>query len=74
MVATRSHRRRDATGRNIIMQYTVDKVADESTDDTWDAADWCYVVKNEQEVVCICATPGEAEHIAGLLNDKPYRE
>lgn len=74
MVALRSHQRRDITGRNIIMQYEVDKIADETTDDTWDAADWCYVVKQEQEVICICATAGEADHIAGLLNDKPYRE
>ena len=55
------------------MPYEVDKVADEGDDDTWDAADWCYVVKGESDIICICASAEEAEHIAELLNAKPYR-
>lgn len=73
MVASRSHKRRDTSGRNIIMPYEVDKVAEEDDDDTWDASDWSYVVKSNSEIICICASAEEAEHIAELLNDKPYR-
>jgi hypothetical protein len=48
---------------------------DEDEDDpVWDALDWCYLVKNGDDIICICATRAEADHIQALLNEKPYAE
>lgn len=48
-------------------KYEITKVtADE--DDTWDAADWCYVVRDGGDYVCICSTQEEADRICKLLN------
>jgi hypothetical protein len=58
--------------------YTADKMEFEedadADDPTWDANDWCYVVTNTRidDIVCICATQEEANHIAKLLNATPY--
>lgn len=55
-------------------QYMVDSVVEDGDDDqTWEAHDWAYIVKDGNEILCICATEEEAAHIAELLNEKPYR-
>lgn len=46
---------------------------DAEEDDSWDAADWNFLVKHpDGEIFCICATREEAEHILELLKDKPF--
>ena len=56
-------------------RYRVDKLTEDPDDDdpTWDANDWAYMVMNtlKDDVVCICATKKEAEHIAAVLEDEP---
>jgi len=61
------------------MKYKVDRLPQNSDDDdeedTWDASDWCYTITDEKdEIVCICATKKEAEHIAAVLTDEPIPE
>jgi hypothetical protein len=47
---------------------------DEDEDDpTWDALDWAYMVKNGDDIICICSTRDEAEHIRKLLDTSPYK-
>jgi hypothetical protein len=51
------------------------KPDDEDSDASWDAEDWCWIVTtadDEDDIVCICATEGEAQHIHALLEEKPY--
>lgn len=61
-------------------QYYVDEVETESDDEsdedpTWDALDWCYMVKSAgDDIICICATRDEAEHIMRLLIENPYKQ
>jgi hypothetical protein len=55
-----------------IIQFTPDEDDD---DPSWDATDWCYIVTaahDDDDIVCICATEGEAQHIHSLLEEKPY--
>ena len=62
------------------MKYTVAKVEfndddDDDSDPTWDAEDWCYTVNDiNDEIVAICASRKEADHIATLLNSTPVPE
>lgn len=56
-------------------KVTIYKPEDEDEDATWDAQDWCYMVHHSDDVddiVCICATDGEAKHIMKLLEAQPY--
>lgn len=61
------------------MTYAVEK--DEAVangEAEFEAMDWCYkvVLKREGEeedyIICLCADATEAEHIAKVLNEKPY--
>lgn len=51
--------------------YNVIENEVEDDDDSWDAADWCWLVRYENEIIAICASEAEAEHIKELLNTKP---
>ena len=57
-------------------QYYVEEFQDDDDNDedpTWDALDWAYMVKaSGDDIICICATQQEAEHIAKLLREQPY--
>jgi hypothetical protein len=50
-------------------KYEVTKM-EADDDDTWDAADWCYVVRDGGDYVCICSTAEEAARICKLLNEE----
>lgn len=39
--------------------------------DTWEADDWCYLVKQDSEIIAICATQEEADYLVSLLNKYP---
>ena len=56
------------------MTYEIVEVESQTEDDepTWDALDWSYMVMNGDDIICICATRREAEHIVDLLNERPY--
>lgn len=40
-------------------------------DDVWEADTWEWLVKQDGEIICICANEEEARHIAKLLNKEP---
>lgn len=50
--------------------YIVEQHAYEE-DDVWDADIWEWLVKRDDEIICICASEEEAKHIAKLLNADP---
>jgi hypothetical protein len=57
-------------------KYYVDEVEvvenEDEDDPTWDALDWNYMVKAAgDDIICICATQREADHICKLLKDNP---
>ena len=60
------------TTQYYVEEFTDDREESEDDDLTWDALDWCYLVKKESnEIVCICATDAEARHICSLLIQQP---
>lgn len=52
--------------------YSVVKFQDADEDSAWDADEWCWMVMQGDDILCICATQSEAEHITSLVNEKPY--
>jgi hypothetical protein len=59
------------THEDDVEKYNVMKVEVEEDDDdeaTWDAADWCYIVRDGGDYVCICSSREEADRICKLLN------